>query len=87
MDIFKKSEPFIKSILTKYPETRGDDIELIIKTWEAQGLNLTDSQKVILHKCYSPETITRSRRKIQETGLLQPSPAIQQQRSFLEEEY
>lgn len=85
--LFKNAEPLVKEILAKYPETRGDDIELIIKVWEYQGLKFTDTQKYLLRKCYSPETIRRNRQKIQEIGLFRPSENIQKQRSFLEEEY
>lgn len=87
MDAFKKSLDFVKSILTKYPQTRGDDMELIIKSWEDQGVSFTESQKRIIRKCYSPETLTRCRRKIQETGQLRPAKPIEDKRLFLETEY
>jgi len=86
-DLFRNSEALIKDILKDNPDTRGDDIELIIKVWERQGLVLTDGQKYLLRKVYSPETIRRTRQKIQEFGLYRPEDGKLNQRSFLDDEY
>jgi len=84
---YKNAETLVKSVLRDIPDTRGDDTELIMATWEKQGLKLTPEQKSMIRKCHSPETITRARRKIQEMGIYLPSRIVIQQRTLLEKTF
>lgn len=84
---FKNAEEITRSVLATNVESRGNDVELVLSVWEKQGLKLTDDQKKIAKMCYSPESITRARRKIQEVGLYRPSKEIQQKRMFMEDMY
>lgn len=66
-----KISPLVASILKKDLEARDDDNILCILVWKAQGAKEKSSFKqfkynLILNKFATPETITRSRRKIQE---------------------
>ena len=76
----KNAESFVRMILKSNPETRGDDKKLILKVWEFQGLKLTPQQKIMFDKVMSPETIRRSRQKIQQIGFYRPIPEIYQAR-------
>ena len=69
----------VKQVLANYPETRDNDKELLIKTWEHLGLYLSQGQQDKFKHIASPETIRRTRQKIQEGGLY---PATERTRSF-----
>lgn len=84
---FHNAERLVIDVLSKSEDSRGNDLLLIFTVWERQGLKLTDDQKSHIQKCYNPETITRSRRKIQQVGLFKPSIEKQQQRSLLENDF
>lgn len=83
---FKTAKKLIQSVLRDNEKTRGDDKELILTVWEKQGLKLDESQKALFKKVLPPETITRARRKIQETGLFKPRTVVYEQRQILEKE-
>ena len=85
--LFKNSRKLILDILEKHPVTRGNDLELILKVWEYQGLHLTPQQLYLIHKVYTPETIRRTRQKIQEEGYFPAPKIVQEQRSLLEDSY
>lgn len=85
-DHFKASEKFIALILKDNEKAREDDRELILAVWEKQGLRLTEQQKYMFRKVMSPETIRRSRQKIQEFGFYRPDPAKYEQRQLLAED-
>lgn len=81
MKKFKNSHELVSHILSEFPETRADDIELIFKCWELQHVRFDRFMiDMIKAYCFSPESITRERRKIQERGELLPEKG---QRSFL----
>ncbi len=80
------AENLVKQILAECPETRSNDKELIIKVWEAQGLYLSDEQLEIFKKCFSTETIRRTRQKLQEEGLYPATENIQNKRRKLEQQ-
>lgn len=63
--------PLIADILLKQPDTRDDDNILCFRVWKRQGARERWSFKklkynVIINKLASPETIGRSRRRLQE---------------------
>ena len=85
--IFKKAEGLVQKVLEEEPQTRSDDVDLVIAVWERQGVHLSEDQKRLIHKLYSSETITRCRRKIQERGLFLPIESKVKQRSLLENNF
>lgn len=63
----------VKPILESMPETRDDDRKLIAEVWrrEINVLNKQERDAISLldeHQLENPETITRVRRKLQETN-------------------
>ncbi len=59
----------IEQTLSDYPATRNSDMELVIRVWEMQGLELTPKQLAFFkEKAIPAETIGRARRKLQEHG-------------------
>lgn len=76
----KNAEALVKMILRDNPETRGDDLKLLLKVWEFQGLKFNEKQKYMFTRVMNPETIRRTRQKIQELGLYRPTPEIYQAR-------
>lgn len=85
LEDFKNTKILVKSVLRDNEKARGDDKELVLAVWEKQGFKLTNSQKTLYRKLVAPETITRARRQIQETGLYRPKSNVYQQRQILEE--
>lgn len=66
-----KVSPLVAKTLANHPETRDDDNRLCISIWKAQGASERDSiksfkYKLVRGKYSTPETITRSRRRLQE---------------------
>ena len=77
----KNIEPLVKTYLRDYSETRKSDRELMIRIWEQEGLKLDLYQKnCFLTKCSSPETIRRTRQKIQHDGFYLPDEKTQKLR-------
>jgi hypothetical protein len=69
----KDIEQLVKEMLEKYPETRGNDKKLMLHLWVEEGFILNkDQTKIFLRNCSSPETIRRTRQKIQHDGQLLP---------------
>lgn len=59
----------VERALSTWPATRDSDRKLIIAVWWLQDNNYQDNFKeFFLHKAYMPESITRCRRKLQESG-------------------
>lgn len=72
----KKVKDRVKFILERYPQTRGDDVLLLYRYYwwfERDRAVLKPIHFKALLSLTSPESITRCRRKIQETGLLTPT--------------
>lgn len=87
MSEFNNAEKLVTKILTENPECRNSDKELQIKAWEHQGLYLTPSQKNIFRQTISTETIRRTRQKLQEQGLFQPTTEVKKARQQQEMQY
>lgn len=62
---------------------RSKDRELILAIWEQEGLVLTEEQKRKFLKVSSPESIRRTRQKIQERGQYLPDANTQKRRKAL----
>jgi len=62
--VLSKIEQLVKHILEKHPETRGDDWNLVLKVWEAQGLKTPLNDLNTLRRYVHPESITRVGRDI-----------------------
>ena len=91
---FKGTKALVKRILTNYPQTRNSDMALYIKVIEALNKNALDKPIVeVLQNlkelglpCY--ETVTRTRRKIQEEcSELQADDVVQDFRTKREEDF
>jgi hypothetical protein len=84
----KEVNKAVYSILERYPDTREDDRQLMLRYWsEVDGLtfDFTFPQK-FAEKGTSPESITRARRAIQASGLFTPTAeAVLRRRNRQEE--
>lgn len=73
-------------IMQQYPTTRDSDRLLLIEVWRTQGLELTAEQQQKFMGVASAESVTRARRKIQETEF-KPTKHVQAARAALADEY
>ena len=74
-------QTIIKDILDRYPQARDNDKLLILLVWYNQGIVIPkEIRDEILSRGLAPETITRFRRKLRETGHVQGSQAVEQGR-------
>lgn len=71
--------PLIKNILMNNVKARDSDNEIIIEIIRKLGVFLTDAQEEKL-RSINFESIRRTRQKIQQQGLYQPSPEVAKQR-------
>lgn len=55
----------VESTLSRYPETRNDNRFLILRIWDELGLDLTPEQWAKVPTLPQPETLRRTRAKIQ----------------------
>jgi hypothetical protein len=55
----------VETVLDEHPETRGDNRFLLFRVWERQGLQLTPEQWEMVSRLRQPETIRRTRAKLQ----------------------
>ena len=83
---FKNIETIVKSVLRDNKETRNSDKRLLIEIWKKQGLHLTEEQERMFMKCASPESIRRSRQRIQELGFYKSYEPVRQARLFEQEQ-
>lgn len=58
----------VHSVLSNNIATRSNDKLLMLDIWELEGLRLSPEQRQAFMHVTSSETITRTRRKIQESG-------------------
>lgn len=71
---YLKIKPTVSNVLLNQPETRDDDLLLILKIWEIQSLGTINKysefkEMLLSGKLAIPATITRSRRKLQENNV------------------
>lgn len=72
----------VEGILRDYPLARSSDKELLLKVWESYGFYLDERQRQIFKQLPSMETLTRVRRKIQESGKFPAMASVSRQRKF-----
>jgi len=84
---FKTAEQLVAFCLKNFPETRNNDRTLMLKVWELQGFRLPKKLINFFYRILSPESIRRTRQKIQARGLFLPSNYEVAKRSLLSMEY
>ena len=87
---FKTIQDNVEYILMHHPETRDSDKKLYVKVVERMNPEAIDKpfKEAMLADLPSFETVRRTRQKLQEKQTwLRPSPAVQDFRTGLEEEY
>lgn len=85
IESFTDCEKLVQAVLKNVPETRGDDYKLLTVVWSMQGFKLTVEQYRAFRRCFTPETITRCRRKVQEKGIYLPVKEVSEQRTLLDD--
>lgn len=86
MTRIKNVLPQVDQILAYAPETRDSDKKLLLAYYAHMGLHLDPAQRAKFMELPSPDTITRARRKIQESGRFQPAKEIKDERAMREGE-
>lgn len=77
-----KASIIVEQLLVNHPRTRNSDKDLIIGALQLKGANLTEQQREII-RSLNFESITRARRKFQESGRYLPTdPDVARQRRF-----
>jgi hypothetical protein len=67
--------------LQLYPETRSDDKKLILAVWYLQNPDYElDFRKFFQYKAISPETIRRTRQKLQMDGKYRATEEVEEKR-------
>lgn len=84
---FRAAEEVVRDMLKNNPETRNSDMELLFAIWQENGVGLTTFQKETIKNCFTPETIRRTRQKIQENGEYLPTEKIKTGRRALQKEH
>ncbi len=81
----------VQEVLGENPRTRNSDKLLMIKVWEKQLGKIMHPQLVrfFLDEAINPETITRTRRKLQQNGLYKANKEVEDQRyqNFVDAKY
>lgn len=72
----------VELCLRDYPETRDSDKKLLLKVWAHCGLYLTEAQQDKFLGIASPETIMRTRRKLQEAGRYPATERVKKSRQL-----
>lgn len=82
-----QAKDLVEKALREYEMCRNSDMSLLITVWADQGLKLSSEQvNFLMTQAVSAESITRARRKFQESGKYLPTPKVEVQRSLLAEE-
>lgn len=74
-DTEKRTEDIARIVLASEPRARNNDIFLMLAVWEVQGINVYIPNHIItMKKLAMPSSISRCRRKIQNTeGMYLPT--------------
>lgn len=76
-----KPNYIIEDTLKRYPETRNSDRKLILKVWSRQKWNFREHfDEFFIHQAISPETIRRTRQKLQQEGKYKADEAVDEAR-------
>ena len=72
----------IQAILDHVPAARNSDTELLLIYMQKSGMDLTPKQIEVFRNMPSPETIRRTRQKIQQVGKYTASPEVKAARDY-----
>ena len=84
----KRTEDFVRAVLSYDKRARNNDIFLMLAVWELQGIEVYIPNHIItMKKIFIPSSISRARRKIQNTQgqFLPTSMKVAQTRGIKEE--
>jgi Fe2+ or Zn2+ uptake regulation protein len=70
----------ILGIVSWSPSAANDDKLLIAKIWEQEGWDYMEDIYSNLRRVSSPETIRRTRQRLVEEGLIEPSKTVTERR-------
>lgn len=70
----------VERLLANSQIYRDSDKHLILAVWRNEGLNLSPEQQTAFMHCSSPESIRRTRQKLQEGGRYAASEPVQEKR-------
>lgn len=70
----------VEEVLSFMPNTRDSDQDLILNVWSLQGIEFTIKQREQIRRAASPESIRRTRQKLQEQGKYLGQPKVKQER-------
>lgn len=76
----KRIAGLVETVLRSKANTRYSDKELLIEVWASMGLVLNEEQRRAFRNLPSSETITRVRRKLQESGKYLPPEEVTRER-------
>jgi len=76
-------EKRIINMLERRLDLREDDRKLILAIWEEMGLKLSAEQQDKMFSTYSPESIRRTRQRLNERGICLPDANTQKRRKAL----
>jgi hypothetical protein len=82
---FNYTNQEVARILATDYKSRNDDKRLMLRVWQEEGLGLTDRQREMFmsDKISSPETIRRTRQKLQEEGKFKAAKEVFNARRLL----
>jgi hypothetical protein len=75
-----RTKKLVERVLELKPEARDNDKLLMLYVWQMQGLHMSKGQLEAFKKASSPESIRRTRQKLQEEGQYLASPEVEEQR-------
>jgi hypothetical protein len=78
----RKVQKTVERVLSENTKTRDSDQLLILEVWQKQGLVLTLEQRYHFMSVANPESIRRTRQKLQQEGKYLPSPKIARERKL-----
>ena len=82
MEAYKDGDMCVRYILAHFPETRNNDKLLMVIFWEMFDKIPVPKEfrRAFLQRATTPETITRCRRRVQETGNYEARPEVKEKR-------
>jgi predicted transcriptional regulator len=80
MNSLSKKDSLVYQVMQSNPITINNDSLLIASVWEKEGYDYSKSLYENLKKLTRPETITRSRRRLKELGLITYSEKADKER-------
>lgn len=75
-----RTKKLVERVLDLKPEARDNDKLLMLYVWQMQGLHFSKGQIEAFKNASSPESIRRTRQKLQEEGKYLPSEEVEEKR-------